>query len=102
LEREAAVVAGRVEGEPWTGRILAVDNNTITINAGEDVGLQPGYRFEVFAWGESIPSNSGTSFDLLGKKIGEIEAASIMEKDSSAITVEGGPFLADQVIRLVP
>lgn len=102
LEREAAVVASRLEEEPWTGRILAADDNTITINAGKDVGLQPGYRFDVFARGESISSSSGTSFNLLGEKIGEIEAASIMEKDSLAVVVEDGPFLAGQVIKVVP
>ena len=102
VKRQALAVVTSLVEEPWTGRILAVKNDTIKINAGKDVGLQPGHRFEVYARGESITAQGGGSFELLGKKIGEIEATSIMEKHSLAVAAAKESFLAGQAIRFVP
>ena len=41
----------KVSDEPWTGRILAVDGDTIMINAGKEVGLEGEAVFEVFSLG---------------------------------------------------
>lgn len=99
LEGQASAVEEELTREPWTGRILAVENKTIMINAGKKVGLRPGQYFEVFEQGKSIPSASGRSIYLLGKKIGEIKVKSVMGKHSLAVPVKGGKFLRGQVIR---
>ena len=98
LKRQASSIIESLEEEPWTGKILSIENGTIKINAGKDIGLKPGHRFEVFALGESIPSIEGRVFSLLGKKIGEIKASKVMEKYSLAVPVKGGQFLVDQVV----
>jgi hypothetical protein len=85
--------------EPWTGQILSVENGMIKINGGEDVGVRPDQLFTVFARGESITCRVGRSFDILGKKIGEIKTTSIMEKHSLAVPVAKGSFLAGQTVR---
>ena len=100
LERQASTVTENLWNAPWSGKILAVENGTIKISAGKEVGLIRGHRLEVFARGESIPSISGRSFEIPGKKIGEIEADAITDKDALAVPVEGGPFSAGQVIKL--
>jgi hypothetical protein len=100
LKQQALTVIEKLSHGPWFGRILAVDNGTIRINAGRDVGLQPGHRLEAFSWGESFPSLSGRPFDILGEKTGEIVVESIMEKAALAVPDTGGPFLAGQVIKL--
>jgi hypothetical protein len=101
LKHEVSFVCEKLKEKPWTGRILAVENGTIKINAGKDVGVNAGHRFEVFDRGETIPSQSGMVFVLLGRKIGEIEASSIMDEYSLAKPVTKGAFSEDQAIRLV-
>jgi len=99
LKRQASSILENLEKGPWTGKILGVDNGKIKINAGKDIGLKPGHRFEVFARGESISSIEGRAFFLLGKKIGKIKASKVMEKHSLAVPVKEGQFLAGQIIR---
>lgn len=99
LERQSSAVIKSLMKEPWTGHILSVENGMIKINGGKDVGVRPDQVFTVFARGESITCKAGSSFDILGKKIGEIKTTSIMEKYSLAVPVAKGPFLAGQTIR---
>ncbi len=89
-----------VSEAPWTGRILAVDGETIMINAGKEVGLEDDAVFKVFSLGKAVQSGSGRSIHLLGENIGEIKVTSVMEKHSLAEPVEGGPFEPKQFIRL--
>ncbi|EFK06610.1 conserved hypothetical protein [delta proteobacterium NaphS2] len=89
-----------VSDTPWTGRILAVDGDSIMINAGKEVGLQDNAVFKVFSLGESITSGTGRTIHLLGETIGEIKVTSAMEKHSLAEPLTGGPFKTKQFIRL--
>jgi len=98
LKRLASSLIESLEEESWKGRILGIDNSTIKINAGKDIGLKPDHRFSVFARGESITSVEGRIFFILGKKIGEIKASKIMEKHSLAVPVKEGQFMEGQVI----
>lgn len=102
IEEQVPVVERGLNAKYWTGRISAVENKTIMINAGKDVGLKIGNRFEVFTEGKSIPSGSGRSIYLFGANIGELKVISVMEKHSLAESVSGGPFKAKQFIRFKP
>ena len=90
----------KVSDEPWTGRIVAVDGDTIMINAGKEIGLEGEAVFKVFSVGESMTSGTGRTIHLLGETVGEIKVTSVMEKHSLAEAVDGGPFKAKQFIRL--
>lgn len=92
----------KVSDEPWTGKIVAVDGDTIMINAGKEVGLEDETIFEVYSVGESISSGTGRTIHLLGETVGEIKVTSVMEKHSLAEPLDGGPFKAKQFIRLKP
>ena len=102
LKRQAKAIAKALLALPWTGRILAVEKDLIKINAGRELGLKAGHRFEVFARAGVISSQSGLSYGLLGKKIGEIETDSVMKDFSLALPLAEGGFLAGQVIRSRP
>ncbi len=101
LEEQAAAVEKELARNPWTGRILAVEDNTIMIDAGNKVGVRPGQTFEVLSEGKSIPSGSGRSIRLLGNRVGEIKVTSVMGKHSLAVAVDGGEFSAGQVVRSI-
>lgn len=102
LKRQAMAVAKNLTQQPWTGKILAVDNNTIRIPAGKDLGVYPGQLFIVLAQGESILGRTGRSIGLLGKKIGKIKVTSVMETQSLAMPVVEAAFLPGQIIRFRP
>jgi hypothetical protein len=102
IKEQADMVSRELHKLPWTGPILAVEDNTVMINAGKEVGLEPGRLFEVFALGRSIESASGRSISLFGEKIGLIKVNSVMETHALAEPVSGGPFTPKQFVRFVP
>jgi len=100
LERQAKAVTKELSKDPWTGKILSVEKDTIKTTAGKDIGLRPNQHFTVFARGETISSEGGQSYSLLGDRIGEIRVTSIMESQSLAVPVGQGSFSPGQVIRM--
>lgn len=102
IKKEAEVVRRELSAQPWTGTVLAVEDKTVMINAGKEIGLEPGKSFEVFAVGKTISSAAGRTVYLLGEKVGVIKATSVMETQSLAEPVSGGPFEPKQVVRFKP
>lgn len=99
LKRQAAAVIEHLTEETWTGKILAVENGTVRINGGKNVGIHQGQLFTVYALGESIVCRTGKSLALLGEKIGEIRATQIMDDYSLAVPLAEAPLLAGQIVR---
>ena len=99
VKDQASAITEALGEQPWSGRILSVDSQKILINAGQDVGLKQGTLFDVFSQGETIVSATGRSFNLLGRKVGEIEVVDTMTQHASAVPAEGGPFLPGQIIQ---
>ncbi len=99
LKRQSKAVNRGLVREPWSGRILSIENNSIMINAGSEVGVKPGQEFTVFAQGETIACKDGKSLKILGKKLGKIKVTSIMERHSLAVPVGEGEFSEGQVVR---
>ncbi|HBF42561.1 MAG TPA: hypothetical protein DDW42_02810 [Desulfobacteraceae bacterium] len=97
----ASSVASKLLKAPWNGKILATRNTSVDINAGKDVGLKPGQRFDVFGLGESIAAKNGRILFLLGEKIGEIKVTSVGGKNSLAVPEAKEPLLPGQVIRFI-
>ena len=102
IHKLGSIMDFKVSDEPWTGKIVAVDGDTIMINAGKEVGLEGEAVFAVYSVGESISSGTGRTIHLLGETVGEIKVTSVMEKHSLAEPLDGGPFKAKQFIRLKP
>ena len=100
LEAQASAIIDALKDQPWSGRILSADGNTIIISAGKDVGLTAESVFEVFGRGDSIRTASGRSLYLLGPKLGEIKTVKVMESHSSAVPLSGEQFRPGHVIKL--
>lgn len=99
VDEQVGAIQTALDSEPWTGKIMAVENGTIMINAGDDVGAKVGQQFEVFSLGKAIPAGSGRKVHLLGGTEGVIETTSVMESHALADAVSGGPFTAKQLVR---
>jgi hypothetical protein len=99
IKEQASAINKALGKQPWSGRILSVDSQNIVINAGQDVGLKQGTLFDVFSQGETIVSATGRTFNLLGRKVGQIKVVETMAQQASAVPSEGGPFIAGQIIQ---
>ncbi len=102
MEHQAVAVIKELSSEPWTGRILDKRTGSLMINAGKDAGVLPGHIFTVYGPGESIHCNTGRTVQLLGEKIGQIKATSVMEEHTLAEPVKEGAFSEDQTIIFYP
>jgi hypothetical protein len=100
LEDQASKIRDELEDQPWRGKIMSVDGETVVINAGRDMGVTNGNEFQVFSKGERIRSVSGKYFYLLGPKVGEIKTVEAMDSHTKAATVTGGPFKPGQIITI--
>ncbi|MFO7986064.1 MAG: hypothetical protein R6U38_09370 [Desulfatiglandaceae bacterium] len=100
IAEQVSTIETQLDGKPWTGQILAVEDDTVMINAGKDVGLKEGQRFEVFASGRAVSSGSGRQVHLLGEAEGEIETTTVMDGHALADPVSGGPFETKQFVRI--
>lgn len=100
LEDQASTIRDELEEQPWRGKIMSVDGETIMINAGRDIGLSDGSMFQVYSKGERIRSLSGKYFYLLTSKVGEIKTVKVMDSQASTVPVNGGPFRPGQIITI--
>jgi len=57
-------------------KIISVDTETITINAGRDAGLKQGLVLAVLEDGELITTYKGKAYPLTGKEVGKIKLSS--------------------------
>jgi hypothetical protein len=102
IERLTSTVIEKIEQKPWAASIVAVDDESVTINAGKDIGVRVGLLFDVFAKGPKINTYSGNSYYLLGKKVGTVKVTSIMETCSLATPSSGeGKFTPGQAVMIV-
>ena len=100
IERHASAISRTLREQPWCGRVISSNQETIMVNAGKDIGLTQGTVFDVFGRGEALLCAGGRSLCLLGPKVGQIKTVSIMDSYATAVPLNGGQFEAGQVIRI--
>jgi hypothetical protein len=99
LKDQAKAVIKALRKNRWKGRIVQVNDGTIRINAGRDVGLEPGHRFEVFAPGETVTAKGGRNIQIMGERIGVIEAETVGDTQATAVAVSGEGFRPGMTIQ---
>ena len=100
VEDQAEIITEGLREQPWRGKVVSAEGESITINAGTDVGLTKDVVFEVFEMGDAIRSASGRNFYLLTQKVGEIKTVNVMETRASAVPLDGKQFRAGQIIKV--
>jgi len=99
VKRQANAVSKELKEDPWTGRILSVGENGVTISGGRDAGILPGQVFRVYPGAEPITTKEGRTIYPLGKAVGTIRVEAVMPDRSRAVGSEGGPFVEGQLLR---
>jgi curli biogenesis system outer membrane secretion channel CsgG len=87
--------------EPWEGAIVkADDNESIYINAGTNLNIQVGDRFNVLHEGEKlVDPATGLELGAEREEVGVIEVTEVQEKYAIARAVEGEGFERGDVIQ---
>ncbi|MBW2083141.1 MAG: hypothetical protein JRI39_08640 [Deltaproteobacteria bacterium] len=97
LKKSIEPLKEALESERWEGKILAVDHQ-IRINAGADVGVEPGYRFDVYGGSEVVRAKDGRQFLVSWQKVGSIRVTQVDKNTSVAEPIEGKGFEPGQKI----
>jgi hypothetical protein len=99
VNSQASAVSEALSEQPWSGKIVSVEGNKITISAGRDVGVTEGQVFDVYGEGEPIRSEDGSLVAPLGLKLGEIKVTEVEGDQAIATPMASSLFAAGQVIR---
>ena len=80
-----------IEDQAWSGFVIAVEDDTLTLSAGSDAGLAPGDAFDVYDTSRVLEGLSGQRFFVRGQKIGEIKITEVeADKARAAIVTNRG------------
>lgn len=100
LKRSVKAIYQALNDEIWEGKIISVDTETITINAGRDAGLKKGLVLVVLEDGELITTYKEKIYPLVGREVGKIRIAELKQRTSIAKPLTKGNFKAGQIIRV--
>lgn len=86
----------------WRGSILAVEENNVIINAGTDLGIKKGSRFEVLGEGETILARDGRTLTIPGVAAGELIVTEPGARKSLAEPTDDAHLEPGLIIRYKP
>lgn len=96
----AAIVAGMQKAR-WSARVIDFRNGMLYINAGSEMGIQPGMDLAVFRPQEAlVDPDTGKSIGTPDQKIGTVVVDSIQEKYCVAKILFGADMKRGDVVRL--
>jgi len=89
--------------QPWRSKVLLFKENTVFIRGGEQDGIKPGMRFQVYKMGE--PITDPETGEILGgekTKVCVIEITAVKEKISEAKILDGNPPTRGDAVEYLP
>ncbi len=97
-------LVARLGSDPWQGRLIVDKDGRLYVNAGENMGLRPGDRFEVVRPGDAlIDPETGLPLARRTQTVGMVEVTEVNEKFSAARLTDGkDPLTGDVVQELRP
>ena len=76
-----------IEDQAWSGFVIAVEDDSLTLSAGSTAGLAPGDEFDVYDTSRVLKGLSGQRFFVRGQKIGEIKITEVEADKARAVIV---------------
>lgn len=73
--------------QPWKGFISSIAAGRIIIPSGNNVGIKPGDKFDVYDSGDIIQGVEGQTFFIPGPKTGEIKITAVFSESSEAVNM---------------
>lgn len=100
IDQAVDLILKKLGSQPWSCLVADFSDNEVTLNAGQETGVQPGDTFEVYKVTKVIKDPD--TGEILGKKtakIGTIKVTSVEKKFSIASVVEGTGFEPGCIVR---
>lgn len=99
--KEAAIfIVNKMETLPWQGRVIAVKEDGVYINAGSQSGMKGGEKFDVYRIAkEEIDPETGL-FLRGEEKIGSIEIVKVEKESSIGKITTGTNFTRGDIVRV--
>ncbi len=101
LETAVAGVIANMKKVPWAGRVIDFRSGVVYVNAGKEMGIQPGIEFEVYKPEE--PLIDPETQKVLGRperRIGAIRITKVEDTWSAAEVLEGEGFGRGDSVRM--
>ena len=96
----AAIVAGMQKAR-WSARVIDLRNGMLYVNAGSEMGMQPGMELAVFRPQEAlVDPDTGKSIGTPDVKIGTVVVDSVQEKYCVAKILFGTDMKRGDVVRM--
>ncbi len=92
-------VCKSVAGQSWKGYIREVSADVLTISSGSISGLGTGRILHVYSSGTVIRGLEGQTYQMIGKKAGEIRVTNVFPDRVEAVGISGGGFQAGDVVK---
>lgn len=92
-------VCKSVASQPWKGYIREVSKDALTFSAGSLSGLSTGRILHVYSSGTIIRGTEGQTYQMIGKKAGEIRVTSVFSDRVEAVGISGGGFQVGDVVK---
>jgi curli biogenesis system outer membrane secretion channel CsgG len=95
-----AIVAGMQKAR-WSAHVIDFRNNMLYVNAGSEMGMQPGMELDVFRPQEAlVDPDTGKSIGTPDEKIGTVVVDSVQEKYCVAKISSGTDMKRGDVVRI--
>ncbi|MBF0531350.1 MAG: hypothetical protein HQK55_19190, partial [Deltaproteobacteria bacterium] len=84
----------------WKGFITKVTGDTATLNAGKDVGIRPGHRFDVLTVKDKITNAAGQTYIVPGPPKAQLEVVQAND-ETSELKILSGEVITGETAQFV-
>jgi len=100
LQGAVAAIVGGMQKARWSARVIDFRNGMLYVNAGSEMGIQPGMELAVFHPQEAlVDPDTGKSIGTPDEKIGTVVVDSVQEKYCVAKISSGTDMKRGDVVR---
>jgi len=103
IEKGVDALVKQLRGVPWQGRIADIRGDKVYINAGTDMGIRNGMKFDVFVQGDAIVDpESGATLGSPDQRLGQLTITEVSPKFAVGKLAEGAMPKRNDVVRFRP
>lgn len=100
IEKGVGELVKKLRNVPWQGRVADVRGEKVYINAGSDIGIKAGMKFDVFEQGDAIVDpESGATLGSPDKQFGQLTIIEVSPKFAVGKMASGSAPKRNDVVR---
>lgn len=100
IEKGVAALVKQLRSMPWQGRVADVRGEKVYINAGSDLGIRTGMKFDVFVQGDAIVDpESGATLGSPDTRLGQVTITEVSPKFAVGKVAQGAMPKRNDVVR---